>query len=81
MVEGEELKRILYGDVLDALGTEAFGVGLTRSDEADTKLQELAELNFRELRSGALSAEDEARRSDLRNLLPTTAELGSYSSK
>lgn len=74
MVEGVSLNRLLYGDVLDAYSTGAFGDGVTRSAAAQEKLQRLAELN-------AVEAErplDEAERheqGDLRQILATSAAV------
>jgi predicted ATPase len=44
-LEGEQLKRVLYGDVLNILNSEAFGGLPTRSDHAIQLLDRLAELN------------------------------------
>ena len=34
MISGVELERLLYGNILDAFGTELFGVDTTRSDDS-----------------------------------------------
>jgi hypothetical protein len=64
MLEGVELNRILYGDVLDAYGTAAFG-SVQRSAEGQKKYDRLAELNVKEMHVG-LSAEEKAEQKELR---------------
>src|SRR5712671_2638426 len=49
MLAGVELDRLLYGNVLDAYSTEAFGEDINRSEESKKKLHRLAELNYKEL--------------------------------
>jgi predicted ATPase len=70
MLEGTERDRLVYGDILDAYSTEAFGAGVTRSPEAQKKHERLAELNIRELRQG-LSAKEKAEQTRLRAAFPT----------
>jgi len=72
MVTGLALKRLLYGNVLDAYGTGVFGDGVTRSDSGQEKLERLAELNTRELVT-SLSDEEKQTQAELREILPTEA--------
>lgn len=44
-IKGVMLNRLLYGDILDALGTGAFGDGITRDRRGLEKLERLAKLN------------------------------------
>ena len=67
MVEGIALLRLLYGDLLDAYGTDLFGQDVTRSEKAREKLQELADLNFKE-KKGSLNKEEKARQYELRSV-------------
>jgi len=69
MVTGDELNRLLYGDILDAYETESFGVLETRSAAGEEKLRRLAELNIKRLDEG-LSAAEEAERGELQRALP-----------
>lgn len=73
MVVGDELNRLLYGDILEAYGTESFGLMETRSEEGEAKLRRLAELNVKRLDEG-LSAEEEEERAELRRALPVHAD-------
>lgn len=74
MITGTELDRLLYGNVLDAYGTEAFGEDVTRSEESKKRLQRLAELNRKELHKG-LSDDEKKEQEDLRATLPTSAHI------
>jgi predicted ATPase len=74
-LEGAELNRLLYGNVLDAYGTDAFG-RVTRSEAALKRLERLAELNRREVDVG-LTPEEEREQEDLRATFPT-ARNGGY---
>jgi energy-coupling factor transporter ATP-binding protein EcfA2 len=72
MLSGIALNRLLYGNVLDAYGSGAFGDGGERSESGQEKLEELAALNVREITS-ALSEEERAKQEELRAILPTEA--------
>lgn len=74
MLEGVELDRLLYGNVLDAYSTEAFGENITRSEQSKKKLQRLAELNLKELQ-GKLSDTEVVEQTQLRAVLPTSAHV------
>ena len=72
MVTGTDLDRLLYGNVLDAYGTGAFGDVAVRSPEAFARLERLATLNQKELAEG-LSPAEKKEQTKLRNMLPTAA--------
>ncbi len=74
LLDGNEFKRVVYGNVLDAYGTDAFGAEAanTRSPTAQGMRDRLAQLNNKELIKGL----DEAERKqqvELRAALPTVA--------
>ena len=77
MVTGLALKRLLYGNVLDAYGTGVFGDGVTRSDSGQEKLERLAELNTQEL-VGTLSEQEKQAQAELREILPTESSVTSH---
>jgi len=77
MVTGLALKRLIYGNVLDAYGTGVFGDGVTRSDSGQEKLERLAELNTQEL-VGSLSEEEKQAQAELREMLPTESSVTSH---
>ena len=66
-IEGEERKRLIYGNVLDAYGTDAFG-HITVSSSARAMREELAALNVSEALDDAILA----RKLTLERALPTT---------
>lgn len=72
MVEGTELSRLLYGNVLDAYGTDLFGEDITRSEEAKKMLARLAELNQKDI-LGKLSVAERNEMRVLRAMMPTAA--------
>lgn len=76
MVEGVELNRLLYGDVMDAYSTGAFGDGTTRSEAALEKLERLAELNTTE-GERALSEAEQREQETLRQIMPNAASKAS----
>lgn len=80
MVTGQELDRLLYGNVLDAYGTEAFGVNVTRSEKSKQYLQRLAELNQKELYE-PLSDIEQEEQTKLRAMMPTAANSANGSLK
>lgn len=72
MVTGDELNRLLYGNILDAYGTGLFGSGITRSPSSSALLDRLARLNLKEINEG-LSEEEMNEQERLRAALPTSA--------
>ena len=74
MVEGAALKRLVYGTVLDAYGTEVFGreAASTRSSSSRDMYKRLAILNNTEIRR-KLTGEEEEERQRLREALPSAA--------
>ncbi|WP_233493041.1 AAA family ATPase [Chromobacterium sp. ATCC 53434] len=71
-IQGTELSRLVYGSIMDAYGTEFFGVNVTRSEASKEMLQELAVLNRKSLR-GELSEEEQKRLLELSTALPTAS--------
>jgi predicted ATPase len=72
MLAGEELNRLLYGNILDAYATEPFARSAERSPAAKVKRKRLADLNVKELREG-LSASERREQDKLRAAMPTAA--------
>lgn len=73
-IDGPDLDRLRYGTVDEALDSEAFDLGdISRSEEANRLLAELAELNMRG-RRGTLSPTDGRRRDVLRTIFPTDGD-------
>ena len=76
ILDSTEFNRLVYGNVLDAYGTEAFGRGaaLTRSEESMQKHNRLAELNNKEIIK-RLSPDEKTEQENLRSILPTTGSI------
>lgn len=72
MLDGPALARLVYGNVLEAYASGAFGEGITRSDTSQAYLHRLAEINRKEITSG-LSRDEQAEQEKLRATLPLTA--------
>lgn len=69
-ITGPERDRLVFGNVLEALGTEAFGSKVSRSQESTEKLERLAELNM--LHSlGKISSEEKREMEKLRKIFTT----------
>lgn len=69
-ITGKERDRLIYGNVLEALGTEAFGSEVTRSDESRKMLKRMSELNVKSIR-GQLDETEEKELQELKSILPT----------
>lgn len=74
MLVGQDFNRLVYGNVLDAYGTDAFGASaaLTRSEESKDKHQRLADLNNKEILK-QLAPEEKVEQENLRSILPSVA--------
>ena len=71
-ITGDALRRLLYGNVQEAYGTQVFGAEITRSEVAKARSQQLAELNVKEMQAG-LSAAEMNKQAGLRAAMPTTS--------
>lgn len=70
-ITGIDLKRLVYGNVLEAYGTNAFGVGVTRSETSRELKEQLARLNTKSI-MGKISEEEEKELEQLKSTLPTS---------
>ncbi|NDK57377.1 cell division protein FtsZ [Pontibacter sp. BT213] len=69
MVEGADLNRLIYGNVLEAYGTEVFGLAYTQSEAGQALATRLTALNEKALKAELTDAE-KIERNDLRTILP-----------
>jgi predicted ATP-binding protein involved in virulence len=72
-ITGVALQRLLFGDILEALSSGAFGEGIERSDIAQEMFYELATLNVQSRRR-ALEDDEQARRVELQAIFGTSTE-------
>lgn len=73
-ITGVERDRLLYGNILDAYSTEAFGSGVTQANATEEKLERLSELNSKEMYL-PLTPEEKTEQERLRAMLPTSASI------
>lgn len=73
-VTGTERDRLIFGNVLDAYGTDVFGENVSISKEANEKLNEMAELNIKSL-MGEISGAEEEKLQELKTILPTENKM------
>ncbi|MEM7655028.1 MAG: AAA family ATPase [Bacteroidota bacterium] len=69
-ITGTELQRLIYGNVLDAYGTEVFGEGVTSSEQAIGKRERLAELSKKSIK-GTISESESQELQAIKAVLPT----------
>lgn len=69
-ITGADKNRLIFGNVLDAYGTEAFGPDVTISEDAIEKKEELVELNKKKM-AGVLKPEEESKLKNLRQTFTT----------
>jgi len=74
-ITGAALDKLLYGDILDAMGSGAFGEGIERSEEAQAMFLELATLNSK-ARRATLTSSQQSRRRELQIVFGIAAEDG-----
>lgn len=73
-VIGTDRDRLIYGNILDAYGTDTFGEGVERSDESQKKLARLTRLNQLN-RYGKISDEENKERAELSKIFNTDDSL------
>lgn len=69
-VTGIYRDRLIYGNVLDAFGTEVFGAKTSRSEEGNARMNRLAELNIKSI-TGKLTESEEKEYLYLQSIFPT----------
>lgn len=69
-LENTERDRLIYGNVLEALGTEVFGSHIVRSESSQEKLERMAKLNIKSIR-GQISETEKEELQQLKAILPT----------
>lgn len=73
-VDGNDLDRLLYGNLLEAYDTDLFGQNLDRSIESREMLEKLANLNQKKL-VGKLEASEEAELHRLMSIMATSPNV------
>lgn len=73
-IQGNDLRRLIFGNVLEAYGTELFGKGVVRSSSSRAMLERLAHLNQKRL-AKELDAAEGQELDQLRSILATTPNV------
>jgi predicted ATP-binding protein involved in virulence len=73
-VTGVDRDRLIYGNILDAYGTEIFGSNVSISKESVEKQEDLIKLSKKEM-LGIISEEEQTKLDDLRDIFTTNAEV------
>jgi len=74
MITGQDRNRLLYGNVLDAYGTEVFGENVTRSEVSRQKQTRLAQLNQKS-RYEELTEEEQQEHQMLQAMMPSNPNV------
>jgi|ERR1044071_1991463 hypothetical protein len=69
-ITGVDKDRLIFGNVLDAYGTEVFGSNVTISEDAVEKKEEMVELNKKKM-AGVIKPEEESKLEGLRQTFTT----------
>lgn len=67
---GTEKNRLIFGNVLDAYGTEVFGDNVSISERSNEKMSRLAELNVKSL-MGKINSKEQEELQALKQIFPT----------
>lgn len=73
-VTGLDRKRLIYGNILDAYGTEVFGEDVSISQDSIEKQEELVKLSKKKMLD-SISSEEEERLENLRKVFTTDAQI------
>ncbi|MEM6966903.1 MAG: AAA family ATPase, partial [Bacteroidota bacterium] len=70
-VEGQEFNRMVYGNIIDAIGTDNFGLDtIERSEKSKEMLNKMAKLNLKSIR-GVATTEEKEELKKLKSILPS----------
>jgi predicted ATP-binding protein involved in virulence len=73
-ITGSERDKLIFGNVLDAYGTEVFGKSPVRSEKSEKKLEKLGQLNILSA-LGKITDKEENERLELQKILSTDAPV------
>ncbi len=66
----DDKQRLIFGNILDAYGTEIFGEAVSQSQQSEAMIRELAQLNVQSFK-GIITPQEKQRMMDLQKILPT----------
>ncbi len=73
-ITGLDRERLIYGNILDAYGTEVFGADVSISQESVRKQEKLVKLSKKKM-LGAISSNEEEKLQDLKKVFTTDAPI------
>lgn len=73
-IVGSDRERLIYGNVLDAFGTEVFGKNVTISEESVKKQEDMVKLSKKKMLDD-ISPEDNKKLADLKKVFTTDASI------
>jgi hypothetical protein len=68
---GNDKNKLIFGNVLDAYGTEVFGKSITISEHGNKKRNRLGELNIKSLLGKEIPDEEQKELRELKEIFPT----------
>jgi hypothetical protein len=73
-VTGTDKQRLIYGDLLDAFGTELFGSNITQSQSGQEITEKLAQLNMKSFKQ-ALNTEERSKLNELKSITRSISDV------
>ena len=70
-ITGNDKNKLIFGNVLDAYGTEVFGKSITISKNGNEKRNRLGELNIKSIMGEAMPAQEQKELNELKEIFPT----------
>ena len=70
-IVGDDKNKLIYGNVLDAYGTEVFGKAITISQEGNEKRTRLGELNIKSITGQNVNVQEQQELQELKKIFPT----------
>lgn len=70
-ITGTDKNKLIYGNVLDAYGTEVFGKAITISKKGNDKRNRLGELNIKSIMGESIPAQEQKELDQLKQIFPT----------
>jgi len=74
-ITGTDKDKLIFGNILDAYGTEVFGTGVVRGEKSEEKMERLGHLNML-FALGKIKPKEESERFELQKILTTDAPTG-----
>lgn len=70
-ITGNDKNKLIFGNVLDAYGTEVFGKSITISEQGNEKRNRLGELNIKSIMGETIHVKEQKEMEELKEIFPT----------